>query len=310
MKFCTECGHKLPTEQAAFCPSCGHKLQPTASTASQPEPARTESPSVSPVPVVHQEVPERPNVAAEAAAPAKKKIKPVWYVVGVILLVVISGMIYGVYEKSFYPKSETELNPLLLNKYWKTTKVTVREIYVDGRLIQKSNSNPLRTVVNAFEGNTDVETFKAIESSITETSAKENFMVLKKQADGKIFQFDMTYSRSQNEFVFEIKNPTLTYNSKDVEYILNYSEREIPTYSMQSGWLVDDGAGFQIKDYRCSIQKITDQVLEYTSDWKASVDGKEIRLIVAYECAPYIPNNDYIKRVEGQLSIADLPIED
>ena len=135
-------------------------------------------------------------------------------------------------------------------------------------------------------------------------------MVLKKQSDGKLFQFDMSYGSSQGELVYEIKNPTLSYNAKDVEYILNYSEREIPSYSMQSGWLIDDGASVQIKSSKCSIQKINEQLLEYTSDWTGTIGGQEIRFVVAYTCVPYMPNNEFIKRVEGQLEIANLPSED
>ena len=37
-------------------------------------------------------------------------------------------MIYGVYEKSFYPKSKEEVYKHLLDKYWRTEDLNIKEM--------------------------------------------------------------------------------------------------------------------------------------------------------------------------------------
>lgn len=306
MKYCTACGNQLPNEIISFCSNCGHNLQPIPEIAKHSSPADQVKPAVAtPLPMQH----ESEGTQDYAMEPVKKKIKPAWFIGLFLLISIISVMIYGVYEKSFYPKSQGEVYKHLLDKYWRTEDLNIKEIYIDGRMIQKSSNSAVKSLLNTVEGNTDAEVFKSLENSFKQSVNKDNFMVLRLQLDESLFQFEMSFSESNNQFAYSIRNPSIQFDSKNNEFFLNNDEKEITSNSLDTGLPLEGESPLQIKSSTCQISKITDQLLETITDFTFLVDGQEFRLVIEEKRVPYIPDNRFVKRVinEFEISIGNLP---
>lgn len=306
MKYCTACGNQLPNEIISFCSNCGHNLQPIPEIAKHSSPADQVKPAVAtPLPMQH----ESEGTQDYAIEPVKKKIKPAWFIALFLLISIISVMIYGVYEKSFYPKSKEEVYKHLLDKYWRTEDLNIKEIYIDGRMIQKSSNSAVKSLLNTVEGNTDAEVFKSLENLIKQSVNKDNFMVLRLQLDESLFQFEMSFSESNNQFEYNITNPSIQFDSKNNEFFLNNDEKEITSNSLDTGLPLEGESPLQIKSSTCQISKITDQLLETITDFTFLVDGQEFRLVIEEKRLPYIPDNRFVKRVinEFEISIGNLP---
>jgi len=306
MKYCTACGNQLPNEIISFCSNCGHNLQPIPEIAKHSSPADQVKPAdATPLPMQH----ESEGTQDYAIKPVKKKIKPAWFIALFLLISIISVMIYGVYEKSFYPKSQEEVYKHLLDKYWRTEDVNIKEIYIDGRRIQKSTNNAVKSLLNTVEGNTDAEVFKSLENLFKQSVNGDNFMVLRLQLDESLFQFEMSFSESNNQFTYSISNPSIQFDSKNNEFFLNNDEKEITFNSLDTGLPLEGESPLQIKSSTCQISKITDQLLETITDFTFLVDGQEFRLVIEEKRVPYIPDNRFVKRVinEFEISIGNLP---
>jgi hypothetical protein len=308
MKYCTACGNQLPNEIISFCSNCGYNLQPIPEIAKHSSPADQVKPAIAtPLPMQHNSE----GTQDYAIEPVKKKIKPAWFIALFLLISIISVMIYGVYEKSFYPKSQGEVYKHLLDKYWRTEDFNIKEIYIDGRMIQKSSNSAVKSLANAAKGNTDAEIFKIFEDAYKQSVNKDNFMVLRLQLDESLFQFEMSFSESDNQFTYSITNPSIQFDSKNDEFFLNNDKKEITFNSLDTGLPLEGASTMQIKSSTYQISKITDQLLETISDFIFLVDGQEVRLVIEEKRVPYIPDNRFVKRVknEFEISIGNLPTE-
>jgi hypothetical protein len=301
--FCTACGCKLGDTSISFCPQCGQNLKGK-------KPA-------------YEAVVSNDNTSADTKLPAdaslksrtssvgnsdlpKKKIKSSWVVAGVALTVFLAIMAYVAYEDYIYPKSQAAIEKLLLNRHWLTKEATLLEVYIDGKKINKPGSSIKQSIQDAVEGNAYGQIYSLVEEQLKSSVEKENFIWVSKMKEGGLFFFDMNYDQNLNEPTYITYKPKLEFNSASSRFVLNCPADSYNSSSMSSGaWTEDDPT--EIKNYKIEISKITETTMSLKTDITIVMNGKDYRFITEQVSKPYVPIASFIKRVEQESEIAEIP---
>ncbi len=240
----------------------------------------------------------------------KKKSKAGWIVGGIALLILLGGIGYAAYEDYMYPKSQDVVEKLLLNKYWRVQEGTLKEVYIDGRKVNEPGSNVKQTIQDAVGGNPDGEIYSLLKERLKETYAKENFIWIAKMKKGGLFQFEMTHDQTVDALTYTTYQPQLKFKSESSRFALVYPDGNSISSLMSTGELADDGESTEIKNYQVQVAKITEKVLVLKLDITIVAGGRNIRLLLEYDCKPYDPPSSFIKRVEGELGLAEWSLDD
>jgi hypothetical protein len=274
MNFCPKCGASLKSN-SKFCASCGQIL-------------------------VSNKIPVPSNNFVEQQKdllpplPAKKRL-PVWvWIIGIIAVIFATAMIYGAVT---YPKNETQLENLLVEKYWKEEDVTLVEVYYDGKLVSRGN-NIRSKISNAVNGINGEEVYKKFEDGLKAMYSYDNYIYFKKMNNGGYWQFDQSIDpENLKDYTFSTNNYTL--NKISSHYELFNNDKNAYTYYVETGELQDN---YTVEEDRSEIISISDNELKIK---QTIVTGNTKYVIsITYKSSPESSHDT--KQLKSYLGIFEL----
>ncbi len=341
MNFCPQCGSKNEAN-CKFCTSCGNKLveknNDIENTVTEPiaQQARIEGNSSNIIPpqrftitefaqnirnqypkeyddlsdsqLVNLWVKKYPNdqekiIFSTFSPSVEKKTNNHWYWIGGILIVIAAISSYVLYQDSKYPKSENELTTMLCDKFWKPVKYEVKEIYLNGKLIDKPTDNVVKNLQKAVDGNDASQIYSTLQNDIDKRLDKNDFFIYKKLNNNSYWKFNLSYNHNFNrdlhsEIEFNIENA----NSK---YLIKYIGGQIDEYSTyEEGEQVHDSLNFL--NYNEEILSIDKDNLKLSEEMIIVDKNGEFKFVFVKSCLPVNPKPEFIKLYKDCLEFREL----
>ena len=275
MNFCPKCGATL-NNNSKFCASCGQSL-------------------------VSNKIPVPSNNFVEQQRdllpplPAKKRV-PVWvWIIGVFAVIFATAMIYSVVT---YPKNETQVENLLVEKYWKVDDVAVEQIYYDGKLVSRGN-NIRSKISNAVNGMNGEEIYKKAEDDLKASFAYDNYLYFKKMSDGSYWQYAQWMESKEDKDDYIFGTDYYSMNKVSNHYVINNTSKSSNNYYVENGEVFDE---FTIDEEKFEILSIHEN--ELTMRNMVVMGGVKMVVKMTYKSSPESSHDT--KQLKDYLSIFEL----
>lgn len=162
--------------------------------------------------------------------PIKKELKIFWYVLGAIVLLLVSLKFIII---ASYPGDEIKFNKVFSEKYWKITDIELKALTIDGEDI----SSPNKTIGNIIQDKVDNKSNTAARWINAEKGLKkmidyDNFFIAKKTAGNGYMIYEQSFNTEVNNNSYMLTN--YDFNFIDARYNLSFNKAK------QNEYIIDD----------------------------------------------------------------------